>query len=246
MTESAKNEFQLSAVPGEELTRRLAYLAAQDNGSVLAGGFIKDAAALGREGSDRATQQAATAMEFLAQQEQLRQQRIAELSSRFDWLEQAAREAMIDAENDLAEILSNANRDRNGRAVFQDQDGNIRNEDGEIVDPTDVDMSEWDNDAPTWEAFEGAIEGRDLAAERLERVAEARDRWESSDQDSADLDQWDADLNDLEASILGGTSTVEPATLDTPPDSERSRHDPAAPSENPNQLVGTSVPGPTL
>ena len=75
MSVSIKNEFQISATPGEELSRHLAYLAAQDNGSILTGGFIKDAATLEREGSDRAGQQAATAMEFLARQEQLRQQR---------------------------------------------------------------------------------------------------------------------------------------------------------------------------
>ena len=242
MSVSMKNEFQISATPGEELSRHLAYLAAQDNGSVLTGGFIKDAAALEREGSDRTGQQAATAMEFLARQEQQRQQRLAELSNRFDVLEQAAHDALIDAENDLAEILSNANRDRNGRAVFMDVDGNIRDEDRQIVDPADADMSEWGNDAPTWETFEDAVAGRNQAVERLERVAEARDRWESSDQDAADLDQWDADLNDLEAAILGGASAAEPPALDR----EASRQDPAKLSEDPNQLVGTSVSGPSL
>lgn len=242
MSVTMKNEFQISATPGEELSRHLAYLAGQNNSSVLTGGFIKDAATLEREGSDRAGQQAVTAMEFLARQEQLRQQRLAELSNRFDVLEQAAHNALIDAENDLAEILSNANRDRNGRAVFQDQDGNIRNEDGEIVDPAEVDMSEWGNDAPTWETFEDAVAGRDQAVERLERVVEARNRWESSDQDAADLDQWDADLNDLEAAILDDASVAESAAID----SGASRQDPATLSEYPSQLVGTSIPGPTL
>ena len=203
MTESAKNEFQLSAVPGEELTRRLAYLAAQDNGSVLTGGFIKDATALEREGSDRASQQAATAMEFLAQQEQLRQQRIAELSSRLDSLEQAAREAMINAENDLAEILSNANRDRNGRAVFQDQDGNIRNEDGEIVDPTDVDMSEWDAEGPTWERFESAHAAVERATDFYERVHDAEERLDAGTLNDNDLSELEGDLDAMEAELSG-------------------------------------------
>lgn len=70
MSVSMRNEFQISATPGEELSRHLAYLAAQDNGSVLTGGFIKEAATLEREGSDRAGQQGVAAMEFLARQEQ--------------------------------------------------------------------------------------------------------------------------------------------------------------------------------
>ncbi len=213
---SIKNEFQISATPGEELSRHLAYLAAQDNGSVLTGGFIKDAAALEREGSDRAGQQAATAMEFLAQQEQLRHQRLAELSNRFDVLEQAAHDALIDAENDLAEILSNANRDRNGRAVFQDQDGNIRNEDGEIVDPADVDISEWDPDGPSWEVYDEKFDARDSAATAFERVQERRERFESGDISEADFSVLEDDLDALEAEIAVLDEPSNAATQNRP------------------------------
>lgn len=201
MSVSMKNEFQISATPGEELSRHLAYLAAQDNGSVLTGGFIKDAAALEREGSDRAGQQAATTMEFLARQEQLRQQRLAELSNRLDALEQAAHDALIDAENDLAEILSNANRDRNGRAVFQDQDGNIRNEDGEIVDPADVDMSEWDSDRPSWTELTEARTATQSAAEFYDRVQEAKARSDVGELDDEVLSILEGDLDAMEAEL---------------------------------------------
>lgn len=199
MSASIKNEFQISATPGEELSRHLAYLAAQDNGSVLTGGFIKDAAALEREGSDRAGQQAATAMEFLARQEQLRQQRLAELSNRLDTLEQAAHNALIDAENDLAEILSNANRDRNGRAVFQDQNGNIRNEDGEIVDPSEVDVSEWDSDRPSWESFERSEATVGRATNFYERVQDSREAFASYQLDDDALTAMEQDLDGMEA-----------------------------------------------
>lgn len=202
MSVSMKDEFQISATPGEELSRHLAYLAAQDNGSVLTGGFIKDAAALEREDSDRAGEQAATAMEFLARQEQLRQQRLAELSNRLDALEQAVHDALIDAENDLAEILSNANRDRNGRAVFQDQDGNIRNEDGEIVDPTDVDMSEWDDEGASWEKLTEARTATQNAAELYDRVQEAKARSDVGGLDDEALSILEGDLDTMEAELV--------------------------------------------
>ena len=241
MSVSMRNEFQISATPGEELSRHLAYLAAQDNGSVLTGGFIKEAATLEREGSDRAGQQGVAAMEFLARQEQLRQQRLAELSSRFDALEQAAHDALIDAKNDLAEILSNANRDRNGRAVFQDHDGNIRNEDGEIVDPAEVDISELDSDTPTWEDLEATLSRRELAAEGLERVTEAREQWESSDQEAADLNQWDADLDALKAAILNNSQPTEAAEAKNSANLQQPLQ-----SDGLNQTASSPLPGQSL
>lgn len=201
MSVSMKNEFQISATPGEELSRHLAYLAAQDNGSILTGGFIKDAAALEREGSGRTGQQTATAMEFLARQEQQRQQRLAELSNRLDTLERAAHDTLIDAENDLAEILSNANRDRNGRAVFQDQDGNIRNEDGEIVDPTDVDMGEWDNDAPSWEQKDQAAEQVKTANTIYEQTMAIGDQIDAGELGDSDIQALAGDIDLIEAAL---------------------------------------------
>ncbi|MCR9196589.1 MAG: hypothetical protein NXH88_17760 [Hyphomonas sp.] len=236
-----KSEFQSIAVPGEELARRLAYLASQDNGSVLTGGFAKDGIALDRGSDGRPRGQAASAMEFFAQQEQ--QQRLAAMASRIDALEQAAREALIDAENDLATILSNANRATDGRAVFKDKDGNIRDEDGQIVDETEVDMSDWDSDAPTWESMEDAVTKRDAAAENLDRVTETSARWESGDPEAADLDQWDSGLDDLEAAILGYASSVESPELGDSANIERPGQDTAPPSDGPNQTFSAPLPG---
>ena len=136
----AKNEFQLSATPDQEMIRHLAYLAENDSGSVLTGGFVKDRSGLG-ENQDGADKQAAHALEFLTQQEQIRQQRVAELTGRLNALELAAQEALFDAENQLGDILSNANRDRLGRAVFMDDGGQLRREDGSLVEPDSMDMA---------------------------------------------------------------------------------------------------------
>ena len=199
MTTELKSEFQLSAVPGEELARRLAYLASQDNGSVLTGGFAKDGIGLDRDSNGNPQRQAASAMEFLAQQEQ--QQRMAAMASRIDALEQAAREALINAENEYAAILSNANRATDGRAVFKDEDGNIRDEDGQIVDEAEVDMSEWDNGAPSWERKELAVERVEDANTTYDRVTAARDKLESGAMSETDLSALANDLDGIESDL---------------------------------------------
>lgn len=228
MTESAKTDFQISATPGEELTRRLAYLATVDNGSVLTGGFSRDGGMLDREGNDRTRQQAANALEFLAHQERLRQERLAALASRFDALEQAARDTLTDAENDLADILSNANRDRDGRAVFRDSDGIIRDEDGQSVDPLNVDFSEWDPDGPSWEAYDQALSRRDQAAEIYERVVDAGSGLDRADLNAEQISSLSDELDALEAELVSfeeadnasaghSASTLGDASLDEPP-----------------------------
>ena len=172
------------AVPGEELARRLAYLASQDNGSVLTGGFAKEGIGLDRDSNGSPQRQAANAIEFLAQQEQ--QQRMAAMASRIDALQQAAREALINAENEYAAILSNANRATDGRAVFKDKDGNIRDENGQIVDEAEVDMSDWDDNGSTWEQKAQATERLSAATEIYENVATTGDRFESGDLHDSD------------------------------------------------------------
>ena len=233
MTEDVRNEFRSNAVLDEETARHLAYLASQDNGSVLTGGFRREGAMLDREGNDRARQQAATAMEFLTQQEQLRQERLATLASRFDALELAARDALTEAENDLANILSNANRDRSGRAVFRDEHGDFRNEEGQIVDPADVDMSEWDSDAASWETVVESKAAIERATETYDRVRDVRTRFDGRDFDDQDLDALEDDLDALEAEI----SALESAELTGEPETQQ----PAIAATDPAAVMGVET-----
>ncbi|MCR9123999.1 MAG: hypothetical protein NXH91_17190 [Phyllobacteriaceae bacterium] len=198
---TAKTEFQRSATPGEDLSRRLAYLATQDNGSVMTGGFAKAPGLNGTDDDQPSKRQSITAMEFLTQQEQIRQDQIARLNSQFDTLEQAARDALIDAENNLATILSNANRALDGRAVFKDKDGNIRDEDGQIVDVADVDMSDWDASGSTWEQKAQATERLTAATEIYENVTAIGDRLDSGDLEDSDLSALESDLDDIESDL---------------------------------------------
>lgn len=222
-----KSEFQLSATPDEHMSRHLAYLAAQDSGSVLTGGFVKDRSGF-EDGDDSADKQTARAIEFLTQQEQIRQQRTAELASRLDALELAARDALMDAENDLGDILSNANRDRLGRAVFMDANGQLRDEDGAVVDPDMVDMAEWDGDAASWEQAEQAMQNVETATQRLEQTTTLQDRIQSDDLDDADLDALNDAITALESDFRStpefpnaapeSSGAAEPATpaIETP------------------------------
>ncbi len=218
----AKNEFQLSATPDQEMSRHLAYLAAQDSGSALTGGFAKDRSGLG-EGQDRADKQTARALEFLTQQEQIRQQRVAELANRLVALELAARDALFDAENELGNILSNANRDSQGRAVFMDEQGQFRSEDGAVVDPDSVDMTDWDHDAARWEDAAQAMQNVETATQRLEQTTALQERVQSGELNDADFDALDDAITALESDFQStpefpnaapeSSSVAEPETL---------------------------------
>lgn len=204
---TAKTDFQHSAAPGEDLSRRLAYLATQDNGSVMTGGFAKAPGLDGADDDKVRSRQGISAMEMLAQQEQIRQDQIARLNSKFDALELAAREALFDAENDLATILSNANRATDGRAVFKDKDGNIRDEDGQVVEEGAVDMSDWDAKADSWEAFSQQRSLVDQTSEFYERVQETGDRLDDGVDDNG-LAALETELEALESEFAAFETTV--------------------------------------
>lgn len=215
MAEPIRNEFQLSATPDEQLSRHLAYLAAQDSGAVLTGGFARDRSGFDGDSSEK---QASRTLDILTQQEQIRQQQAEALASRLDALELAARGTLTDAENDLAYILSNANRDRLGRAVFMDESGTIRNEDGHAVDPSVVDMSDWDPDAASFETFTEGLERRDRAAETYGRVQDVRAEAEGRELDEQEMNSVLDDLDALEAEIsaLGEIGNDDNVSIERP------------------------------
>jgi hypothetical protein len=163
-------------------------------------------------------------MEFLAQQEQ--QQRIAAIASRIDAMEQAARDALINAENEYAAILSNANRALDGRAVFKDKDGNIRDEDGQVVEEADVDMSEWDSKADSWEAFSHQKSMVEQASDFYERVQEAGDRLDDGVDDNG-LTRLEDELEALESEFAAFETTVA-----KPAENGLDQRQPSAPAQS--------------
>ena len=106
-----------------------------------------------------------------------------------------------DAEDNLADILSNANRDRSGHPVFKDADGNLRDEEGQFVDPLDVDMTEWDNEGPTWEAYDHGLQDVQRLTEFYERVVDTGSRLDAGDLSADDLSALGDDLDALEEEL---------------------------------------------
>ena len=158
MTESVKTEFQLSAVPGEDLTRRLAYLASVDNGSVLTGGFVKDSPTIQREEKDRATQHAVATLEFLLQNDpaytalhQETGQALLRAQNRLDQLAQVAQQELEAAQSDLNAALAGAAQLPGGRHVFRNQNGDVLFLDGAPVADEDAAGVLWRGDEPTFE-----------------------------------------------------------------------------------------------
>ncbi len=158
MTGSAKNEFQLSAVPGEELTRRLAYLASVDNGSVLTGGFVKDSPTIQREEKERATQHALATLEFLLQNDpayaalhQETGQALLGAQTRLDELAHVAQEALEAAQADLDAALQGAAQLPDGRHVFRNQNGDVFFLNGSRVADEDAASVLWRGNEPTFE-----------------------------------------------------------------------------------------------
>lgn len=72
-------------------------------------------------------------------------------------LEEAERlteSALIEAELALEEAVTRSVKLPDGRAIFKDKDGNVRTEDGAIIDVALIAGIDWPDDAPSYEEFE--------------------------------------------------------------------------------------------
>lgn len=186
-------------MPDAGLLRKLAYLADQDSDSIVATGF--HAGDAGAEAGDGKANRDMATLEFLAQQDALVRDQMKRLNERLDALEARSRQALLDAENDLAEALSNANRASDGTAVFMDLEGQIRDETGEIVDPSLVDMDQWDSTGTTWDALRSRQQSVARAHETHERILDARTRFDTGDLDGDDLAALSDELDALAADM---------------------------------------------
>lgn len=68
--------------------------------------------------------------------------------------ERLTENALIEGEAALEEIVARAVKLSDGRAVFKDKDGNVRTEDGAIVDVAIAAGIDWPDDAPSYEDYE--------------------------------------------------------------------------------------------
>lgn len=133
---------------------------------------------------------------------------LAQLRSRLDEIERAAREALLEAEERLrraqdayAALQQQAHRLEDGRRVYRSEtDGLVYDEEGRVVaiDPVDV-------AGPSYEEYRGAVAGqrqalaqREAAIDYLDRVKEAQERYGSGPLSGDERDAFEADLLLLE------------------------------------------------
>lgn len=169
---------------GREVGRARRFLSGDEAGP---GGGRKD-----KGGMDAA---ALTALDILMQDPEYAAlyNEVSDLLSR---AEAAIEAALARAENDLSEAnaelddtLDSANRLPDGTAVFRDQNGNIRTEDGRLVEGEEAEGIVWKDNAPSYEGFVARKRAADAARERVEDLqryqvdvlGRARDRMNDHD-----------------------------------------------------------------
>jgi hypothetical protein len=165
--------FNLNATPNPELRRRLDYLAQIGSGAVLTPytGTNGSPSAIRRMAS---TDGASDMMRFLAQQQ--REEQIRQINQRLDDLDRRTDEALRSADERLAEILRTANRAKDGRVVFLDEDGKIYDENDNEVGRDEINWDNWNPDARPRGDYQEALQDRATALAADERVDSLRAR----------------------------------------------------------------------
>ncbi len=218
-------EFRICATPSPELLRKLAYLARQDNDSVLTGA-LRSTENFGSSSQKADQDRFAAFAQLVASEELHRQQQMQELSARLEVLDSQSQQAVLETQKRLEEIRRNANRTTDGRIVFEDKDGAIRDEEGTQVSVDNVDLAQWNADAPTYETFRDARERHEDAKTFRRAVLEAREKLEN-DPEEIDLDRLEARISELEAGHLLPAGDA-PAGANTRPTSAAKTYDETA------------------
>ena len=188
------------ATPSQELQRKLAYLAAQGNDSVLTGGVTSARRFGGGDDKTGKTNRLVEAVELLS-----RQQQILELNERLAALDRESLIALREAEERLEEIRRNANRTIDGRLVFEDKNGILRDEHGAEIGSDQIDRSQWRPEAESWEAFQEADRRVQEAKDFREQVTGAQERLDGGNLSETDLDELERAITALETAGPGDT-----------------------------------------
>ena len=186
-------EFNIKATPSQELLRKLAYLARQDNDSVLTGGMRAGQRVGGADQKSARADRFFETLQFIQRQEQIRL-----LNERLNELDGASLEALRTADERLEEIRRTANRTRDGRLAFEDRDGKIRDENGKEIGREQIDQAQWKSEAPRYEIFREAMDQHREAREYREKVLEQKARLDGELSDK-DLDDLEKQITELEA-----------------------------------------------
>lgn len=191
-------EFAVKA-GSAEWWRMQRYLAETGNEAVIAGSQADRAEAASRRAG--ATSSTAELMRTLEEQ---RQQRIADFDTRLEELDRRGDEAVRAAQERFAAVLRDANRAKDGRAVFQDDDGTIYDEQGNVVAADEIDWDNWSAGGPSWDKFNLATGELADAIAFDQKVDEIREGISDKLTDEQ-LDDLELDLEGLEAHFTSPT-----------------------------------------
>jgi len=148
----------------------------------------------------------------LVQMLEQQRQRIADLNTRLNDLDRKSDENLRAAQERIAEMLRTANKTKDGRAVFQAEDGTIYDQDGTVVGADEVDWETWDAEAESWEDYQTALADRDQAADLVAKVDGLQDRLNAGGLSDEDLSVVDEELTALETSIPEFNGFTVPST----------------------------------
>jgi len=170
MTVNDGDVFKNTATASQRLLLQFQALASAGSGAVLTPLTENDGAPSRRSAPAGA---AADMMRFIIQQQHDEQVRM--LSERLADLDRRTDEALRRADERLAEILRTANRTKDGRAAFLDEDGKIYDEHDNEVGADEIDWDRWNSDAWKRRDFQGAAQAVKIATELHNDVLRAQD-----------------------------------------------------------------------
>ncbi len=137
--------FRNVATAGQKLLLQFQFLASAGSGAVLSPATENGGAPSRRTANADAF---ADMVQFLAQQQ--REEQIRVLNQQLDDLDRRSDEALRAAQDRLVDILRGANKTKDGRAVFEDEDGTIYDQYGKEVGADEIDWENWKADAWKW------------------------------------------------------------------------------------------------
>lgn len=198
MSVDKEDVFKNGATAGQKLLLQLDFLAKAGNGSVMSPATENGGDPARRTASADAV---ANMMEFFAAQQRDEQIRI--LNERLVELDRRSEEQLRAAQERLAEILRTANKAKDGRAVFRDEDGTIYDEHGNTVAADEIDWSGWRSGAPSWAQLNTGVQNVESAKANVERVQAARDKLANDPSDET-LKAAADDITAMETTMAGG------------------------------------------
>ena len=236
MTIDPGEEFKVRATPSPELLRKLAYLAAQGNDSVLTGGAKSPRTAY-RSPADKVASTADAVM--LARLADPAYQALsARINDNLDFMDEASVHALQEIEEELAELrherarmLEQAYRDDQGQRIFMTADGSAAYyEDGtRVAEDEFTQHKEHLRGKPTWDEWQQShrreeelnaeredIHQHDGEREKLrEDLAEGKISKEEAERRERELEQSQPDRVRSNYQVRSGHKTGNGVTVDT-------------------------------